>query len=80
MSGPRSMDELLAAWRQRLTHNENESLSALADAVAEAIRRAQKLPPSIDRRCAALIVTKLEEAEHWSFQAWRLAVDRPQSE
>ena len=77
MTGPRAIDELLWLWKGRLTHNEAEALGALHDAVAEAIRRAQKLPPSIDRRAAALIVTKLEEAEHWALEARRIAADRP---
>jgi hypothetical protein len=78
VSGPRAISDLLAAWSARLTSDENESLGALHDAVAEALRRAQKVPGSIDRRCMALVVTKLEEAEHWALQARRIAGDRPE--
>jgi hypothetical protein len=63
----------------RLTADEHEALSAVHDVIAEAIRRAQKVPSSIDRRCMALVVTKLEEAEHWALQARRLAADRKAS-
>lgn len=76
MSGPRAIAELLEAWSSKLTTNEHESLAALHDVIAEAIRRAQKVPPSIDRRCMALVVTKLEEAEHWALQARRVASER----
>ena len=76
MSGPRSLEELLAAWSTGLSVNEHQSLSVLYQAIAEAIRRGQKVPPSIDRRCMALVVTKLEEAEHWALQAARIAADR----
>ena len=76
MSGPRAVSDLLAAWTRGLTNNEHESLNVLYQAIAEAIRRGQKVPPSIDRRCMALVVQKLEEAEHWALQALRIAVDR----
>lgn len=75
-SGPRAVSDLLTAWARGLTTNEHESLSVLYQAIAEAIRRGQKVPPSIDRRCMALVITKLEEAEHWALQAMRIAVDR----
>ena len=70
------MQRLLEAWGGALTLDEALALGAVHDVIAEAIRRAQKLPPSIDRRAAALVVTKLEEAEHWALEARRIAVDR----
>lgn len=76
MSGPRSVADLLAAWSRGLTVDEHQSLSVLYTAIAEAIRRGQKVPASIDRRCMALCVDRLEEAEHWALQAVRIAVDR----
>ncbi len=76
MSGPRAMSDLLAAWARGLTTDEHEALAALHNAIAEAIRRAQKLPATLDRRSAALVVTKLEEAEHWALDVRRQAVDR----
>lgn len=76
MSGRRAIADLQAAWSERLTGDEHECLSVLHDAIAEAIRRAQKVPSTIDRRCMALVVTKLEEAEHWALQARRIAADR----
>jgi hypothetical protein len=80
MSGPRAITDLLAAWSTGLSTNEHESLGALHDVIAEAIRRGQKIPPSIDRRCMALVITKLEEAEHWALQARRIAADRERKE
>jgi hypothetical protein len=77
MSGPTAIERLLEAWGGRLTVNEAVDLGALHDQIAEAIRRAQKVPASIDRRCMALVVTKLEEAEHWALEARRIAADRP---
>jgi hypothetical protein len=76
VSGPTSIQVLLDAWQSGLTHDEHLALGALHMAVAEAIRRAQKVPSTIDRRCMALVVTKLEEAEHWALQARRVAIDR----
>lgn len=79
MSDSSAIAELLAAWSGRLTADEHEALSAVHEVIAEAIRRAQKVPSSLDRRCLALVVTKLEEAEHWALQARRIAADREAS-
>ncbi len=76
MSGPRAISDLLVAWARGMSTDEYSSLTVTNDAIAEAIRRAQKVPSSVDRRCMALVVTKLEEAEHWALQAMRIAVDR----
>lgn len=82
MSGPRLAADILAAWARGaspsggLTLDECESTTALLLSIADAIRRAQKVPASIDRRCMALVVTKLEEAEHWAIQSLRVAVER----
>jgi len=76
VSGPTAIQQLLDAWQHGLTNDEHVALCAVHDAVAEAIRRAQKVPASVDRRCLALVVTKLEEAEHWTLQARRLATER----
>ena len=76
MSGPRSIQSVLARMSY-IRYDDYLALEALHQAVAEAIRRAQKIPSTVDRRCMALVVTKLEEAEHWALQARRLADDRP---
>jgi len=75
MSGPTAITELLAAWQTDLTNDEHLALCVLHDAIAEAIRRAQKVPATIDRRSMALVVTKLEESEHWALQARRREID-----
>lgn len=80
MSSKRLTEELLAAWSGWLTNEEHETLRLVHNVIAEAIRRAEKVPGSIDRRCMALVVTKLEEAEHWALQARRIAADREPSE
>lgn len=76
MSGPRAVQDLLAVWLRGLPLHESRAFNDLALALAFAKQKAEALPPSIDRRCAALINTKLDEAEHWSFDALRAAVDR----
>lgn len=76
MSGPRLASDILAAWSRNLTVDEYGAMAAVAQVIDDAIRRAQKVPATIDRRCMALVVTKLEEAEHWALAALRVAVDR----
>ena len=76
MSGPRAVQDLLDVWLRSLPMHESRALNDLALALAFAKEKAESLPPSIDRRCAALINTKLDEAEHWSLAALRAAVDR----
>lgn len=76
MSEPVSIQELLACWDGKFTPDEHLSLSVVHEVIAEAIRRAQKVPASIDRRCMALVVTKLEEAEHWALEAHRIGASR----
>ena len=71
VNGPTAIQRLLEAWGGRLPVDEAVALGALHDIIAEAIRRAQKVPATIDRRSLALVVTKLEEAEHWALQARR---------
>lgn len=74
--GPRSTADLLAAWARGITRDEQLSLDAVYQTIQEAIRRAQKVPASIDRRCLLNCVERLEEAEHWALQALRVAIDR----
>jgi len=80
LSGPRAVHDLLAVWLRSLPLHESRALNDLALALAFAKQKAEALPPSIDRRCAALINTKLDEAEHWSLAALRAAVDRADRE
>src|SRR4051812_7537625 len=76
MSGPRAVKDLLAVWLAGLPMHEMRAFNDLSLALAFAKEKAELLPPSIDRRCAALINTKLDEAEHWMLAALRAAVDR----
>lgn len=76
MSGPRAVQDLIAVWLAGLPMHEMRAFNDLGLALAFAKQKAESLPPSIDRRCAALINTKLDEAEHWALAAMRAAVDR----
>ena len=80
LSGPRAVHDLLAVWLRSLPLHESRALNDLSLALAFAKQKAEALPPSIDRRCAALINTKLDEAEHWSLAALRAAIDRTDRE
>jgi hypothetical protein len=80
MSGPRAVKDLLAVWLAGLPMHEMRAFNDLSLALAFAKEKAELLPPSIDRRCAALINTKLDEAEHWMLNALRAAVDRSDRE
>lgn len=48
-----------------LTLDELRALDAASAPLVDAIRRAQKLPATLDRDAIALLVNKLEEAEFW---------------
>lgn len=80
MSGPRAAQDLIGVWLAGLPNHEMRAFNELSLALSFAKEKAQLLPPSIDRRCAALINTKLDEAEHWSMAAMRAAVDRANRE
>jgi hypothetical protein len=58
----------------RIPLAEAQPLYALSEALQRAIACAENLPPSIDRRCADLIVTRLQEAEHWMLTAYGAAL------
>jgi hypothetical protein len=76
MSGPRAVNDLIAVWLAGLPSHEMRAFNDLSLAMAFAKEKAELLPQTIDRRCAALINTKLDEAEHWMHSALREAVDR----
>jgi hypothetical protein len=80
MSGPRAVQDLIAVWLAGLPMHEMRAFNDLALSLAFAKEKAESLPPSIDRRCASLINTKLDEAEHWALAAMRAAVDRTDRE
>ena len=73
------MNDLIAVWLAGLPMHEARAFNELALGLAFAKEKAELLPKTIDRRCAALINTKLDEAEHWMLSALRAAVDRSDS-
>ena len=80
MSGPRAVKDLISVWLSGLPMHESRAFTELAVSLSLAKDKATSLPPSIDRRCAALINTKLDEAQHWMLDALRAAVDRSDRE
>jgi hypothetical protein len=74
------VNDLIAVWLAGLPMHEMRAFNDLALSLAFAKQKAESLPPSIDRRCAALINTRLDEAEHWALAAMRAAVDRADRE
>jgi hypothetical protein len=80
MSRSNAGEDLIAVWLAGLPVHESRAFTNLGLALAFAKEKAESLPPSIDRRCASLINTKLDEAEHWALAAMRAAVDRADRE
>lgn len=80
MSGPRAIAELLANWTRGVSLTETAALERLHAKIAAALEEARSSPPCLDRRCIGLVLTKLEEAEHWVFAAQRVAIDRADRE
>lgn len=76
MSHPHLIRELEQAWLKGVPVDEAHSLHALLADIERALASTKISPASLDRRCLALVVTKLEEAEHWALAAMREAVDR----
>jgi len=71
---PRHVHELLELWRASGSLAPwHQELAALLVSLDDSLRRAQKVPQGVDRRCMALVVTKLEEAEHWALHALRVS-------
>jgi hypothetical protein len=82
-AGARSAADILATWARGLSDPELGAMALLLQNITVCIERARQAPPSIDRRCLALCITKLEEAEHWALQAVRVyaaAVDTQSSD
>ena len=76
MSGPRAVQELLAIWTSRATVDEERAIRVLCACITNTLEEARNQTSPLDRRCLALVITKLEEAEHWALQALRIIVDR----
>lgn len=70
-------DEILAAfYADRLTTEQLEFFTVILDCIDRALVEARAAPASLDRRCLALVTTKLEEAQHWAYAAGRAAAAR----
>jgi len=80
MTGPRTVRELLEAWLPGLSLNEAQGLDAVQSTIAFALEHARSLPATLDGRTRALIVTKLEEAEHWAIACTLHAVGRKEED
>lgn len=73
------IDELLAALDPALSDSELTQFGQLTTAITHAITVAGEMPTTFDPRARALIVTKLQEAEHWSLELLRVAA-RPRTQ
>lgn len=72
------IDQLLAALDPPLSDSELAHFARLATAINHSITVAGDMPTTFDARARALIITKLQEAEHWSLELLRAAA-RPRS-
>lgn len=70
--------DLVRALDPPLSADELSQFSRLTTAIHHAVSIAGEMPTTLDARARALIVTKLQEAEHWSFELLRVAA-RPRS-
>lgn len=71
MSGWRSLAQIVADTP--LSDDEIAEFSRLSAAITHAIDTAGRMPTTLDARARALVVTKLQEAEHWSLEMLRIA-------
>lgn len=67
------VDELLAALDPPLSESELAEFGRLWTAITHAITVAGEMPTTLDGRSRALVMTKLQEAEHWSLEILRVA-------
>lgn len=70
---------IIEALQPLLSDDELSEFGRLAMAIEHAIAVAGGMPTTLDPRARALIVTKLQEAEHWSIELLRVAA-RPRSD
>jgi len=70
------LDELIDTWSSALPEIEAASLGEILQEIQRALAFARSAPATLDGRTRALIVTKLEEAQHWALTCLRLAVER----
>jgi hypothetical protein len=65
--------DILAKLAPALDPAELEGICKLSIAINHAIKCAQDMPTSLDPRARALVVTKLQEADHWCLELTRIA-------
>lgn len=78
MSGFVSIVQILEdlAMRVPISETELSDIGRLALAIEHAISVAQALPTTLDAGARDHIITKLQEAEHWSFELIRFRSTR----
>lgn len=72
--------EVVCAWASRLPSIEGQSLLETIAQIQRATDFARNAPATLDGRARSLVITKLEEAEHWALHCLRLAVIRELAE
>jgi hypothetical protein len=65
--------DILAKLAPALDHSELDGICRLSVAINHAIKCAQEMPTTLDPRARALVVTKLQEADHWCLELTRIA-------
>lgn len=73
-----SLADLIDAMRGPLSESELSEFGRLSMAITHALNVARVMPSTLDAHALGLIVDKLMEAEHWSFELLR-ATQRPRS-
>lgn len=68
-----STADIMARLAPLLTLDELEGACKLSMAINHAIKCTQELPSTLDARARALVVTKLQEADHWCLELIRIA-------
>lgn len=71
MSRSLSIVGILAECAPALSLDELESIAVLTQAITHAITKAEALHSTLDGRARALIITKLQEADHWCLELIR---------
>lgn len=56
-----------------LSDQELQAFAHLTAAIEHALQIAVNMPTTLDARSRALVVTKLQESEHWSLEILRVA-------
>jgi hypothetical protein len=76
MSGPRAVADLVREHYARyLDPDDAVELGNLLESIGVALTVARLLRASVDGRTRSLVITKLEEAEHWAANAFRATAE-----